>query len=172
MRQYIGGVIAERNVLSPLCLLVKSSLFNWALASGNGNRFFTQKWHLQITNNPLDGHSPRLMLNYRLLPTHLIFRYYLPLMFAGSTGSSTGRRLATCPMWGSWPRRRRSTAHTTRPSRYRPRSAVACPVLRIRIRDPVPFWPLDPGSGMGKKIKIRIREPDPGWTFWIIFPRA
>jgi hypothetical protein len=23
------------------------------------------------------------------------------------------------------------------------------PVLRIRIRDPVPFWPLDPGSGMG-----------------------
>ncbi len=24
-------------------------------------------------------------------------------------------------------------------------------VLRIRIRDPVPFWPLDPGSGMGKK---------------------
>ncbi len=22
-------------------------------------------------------------------------------------------------------------------------------VLRIRIRDPVPFWPLDPGSGMG-----------------------
>jgi hypothetical protein len=24
-------------------------------------------------------------------------------------------------------------------------------VLRIRIRDPVPFWPLDPESGMGKK---------------------
>ncbi len=24
-------------------------------------------------------------------------------------------------------------------------------VLRIRIRDPVPFLPLDPGSGMGKK---------------------
>ncbi len=24
-------------------------------------------------------------------------------------------------------------------------------VLRIRIRDPVPNWPLDPGSGMGKK---------------------
>ncbi len=23
-------------------------------------------------------------------------------------------------------------------------------VLRIRIRDPVPFWPLDPGSGMNK----------------------
>jgi hypothetical protein len=29
------------------------------------------------------------------------------------------------------------------------------PVLRIRIRDLVPFSPLDPGSGMGKKIKIR-----------------
>ncbi len=25
------------------------------------------------------------------------------------------------------------------------------PMLRIRIRDPVPFWPLDPESGMGKK---------------------
>jgi hypothetical protein len=41
-------------------------------------------------------------------------------------------------------------------------------VLRIRIRDPVPLWPLGPGSGMGKKIKIW----DPGWTFRIIFPRA
>ncbi len=30
-------------------------------------------------------------------------------------------------------------------------------VLRIRIRDPVPFWPRDPGSGMGKK-----QDPDPG----------
>jgi hypothetical protein len=26
---------------------------------------------------------------------------------------------------------------------------VLFPVLRIRIRDPVPFWPLDPGSGIG-----------------------
>jgi hypothetical protein len=26
-----------------------------------------------------------------------------------------------------------------------------CPLLRIRIRDPVPFRPLDPESGMGKK---------------------
>ncbi len=37
-------------------------------------------------------------------------------------------------------------------------------VLRIRIRDPVPFWPIDTGSGMG--------DPDPGWTsrfiiFWV-----
>ncbi len=24
-------------------------------------------------------------------------------------------------------------------------------VLRIRIRDPVPFWPLYPGFGIGKK---------------------
>ncbi len=33
------------------------------------------------------------------------------------------------------------------------------PVLRIRIRDPVPFWPLDPdpGSGIGF-----FRIPDPG----------
>ncbi len=42
--------------------------------------------------------------------------------------------------------------------------------LVLLIRDPVPFWPLDPGFGMGKKIKIRIL--DPGWTSRIIFPRA
>ncbi len=32
------------------------------------------------------------------------------------------------------------------------------PVLRIRIRDPVPFWPLDPGSGIGF---FRIPDPKP-----------
>ncbi len=39
------------------------------------------------------------------------------------------------------------------------------PVLQIRIRVPVPFWPLDPGSGMGKKIKIQIRDEHPGSYF-------
>ncbi len=55
--------------------------------------------------------------------------------------------------------------------------------LRIRIRDPVPFWPVDLGYDMGKKcgsgsgIRIRdldpgsgsgiwIRDPDPEWTTW------
>ncbi len=32
-------------------------------------------------------------------------------------------------------------------------------MLRIRIRDPVPFWPLDPGSGIGF---FRIPDLDPG----------
>ncbi len=36
------------------------------------------------------------------------------------------------------------------------------PVLRIRIQDPVLFWPLDPGW---------VKKPDPGWTSQIIFPR-
>jgi hypothetical protein len=27
--------------------------------------------------------------------------------------------------------------------------------MRIQIRDPVPFLPLDPGSGMGKKSRSR-----------------
>ncbi len=39
-------------------------------------------------------------------------------------------------------------------------------VLRIRIRDPVPFWPRpwirDPGW-------VKNEDPDPGWTSWIIF---
>ncbi len=59
MRQYIGGVIAERNILSPPCLLVEP--FNLAFASGDKN--YTLK--LQITP---DRHSSRLMLIYRLLP--------------------------------------------------------------------------------------------------------
>ncbi len=32
------------------------------------------------------------------------------------------------------------------------------------IRDWVPFWPLDPGSGMGES-----QHPDPGWTTRIIY---
>ncbi len=35
------------------------------------------------------------------------------------------------------------------------------------IWDSVPFWPLDPRSGMGKN-----QDPDPGWTTRIKFPRA
>ncbi len=38
-------------------------------------------------------------------------------------------------------------------------------MVRIRIWDPVPFWPLDSGSGKDKKIKIRIRnlfDPEAG----------
>ncbi len=68
--------------------------------------------------------------------------------------------------------------------------ASSLPVLRIRIRDPVPFWPLDPGSGAiltpGSGIRCLfdpwIRDPgwlksqdpdrDPGWTTRFIFPRA
>jgi hypothetical protein len=41
------------------------------------------------------------------------------------------------------------------------------PVLRIRIRDPVPFWLLDPGSGMGRKSASGsgIRDEQPGSYF-------
>ncbi len=33
-------------------------------------------------------------------------------------------------------------------------------VLRIRIRDPLPFWPMDPGLGMSN-VRIRIRDEQP-----------
>ncbi len=39
-------------------------------------------------------------------------------------------------------------------------SCHSLPVLRIRIRDPVPFWPLDPGSGIGFS-GSRISDPKP-----------
>jgi hypothetical protein len=51
MRQYIGGGIAERNILSPLCLFVKTSPFKLTVARGIGNRFLTQKLHVQIAIN-------------------------------------------------------------------------------------------------------------------------
>ncbi len=37
-------------------------------------------------------------------------------------------------------------------------------VLRIQIRDPMPFWPLDPGSGIRNGF-----FPDPGTIFWRAF---
>ncbi len=39
-----------------------------------------------------------------------------------------------------------------------PNNNMKKPVLRIRIRDPVPFWPLDPGSGIGF-FGSRISDP-------------
>jgi hypothetical protein len=50
VRQYIGAVRAVKNIFTPLCLIVQTLPNNLAVASGNGNRFFTQKLHVQITN--------------------------------------------------------------------------------------------------------------------------
>jgi len=52
MRQYIGAVRAENNILSPLCLFVETMPIKKAGASGNGNRFFTQKLYVQFANKP------------------------------------------------------------------------------------------------------------------------
>jgi hypothetical protein len=38
-------------------------------------------------------------------------------------------------------------------------------VLRIRIPDPVPFWPLDLGSGMGLKSGSGMNNPESGSYF-------
>jgi hypothetical protein len=45
-------------------------------------------------------------------------------------------------------------------------------VLRIRIREMVPFWPRDPGGQDPGWEKLRTRIRDLGWTTWVIFPRA
>jgi hypothetical protein len=67
MRQYIGAVRSKRNILTPLCLFIQTSPNNKAVASGNGNRLFTEKRHVQIANNP---RSPQCQtrLNYYFLP--------------------------------------------------------------------------------------------------------
>ncbi len=57
-------------------------------------------------------------------------------------------------------------------------SNVADPDQGSRIRDPVPFWPLDPLSGIQDRDPgwVKSQDPDPGsgsgMKAWIIFPRA
>jgi hypothetical protein len=65
MRQYIGAVITVRNIFTPLCLFIQTSPNNLAVASRSGNRFFTQKLHVQISNN-FDRHNAGLTFNYCL----------------------------------------------------------------------------------------------------------
>ena len=67
MRQYIGGVIAERNILSPRCLFVMTLSNNWAEEGGNRYRFLHKNDIFKLKKT-LDRHSPRLKLNYSLLP--------------------------------------------------------------------------------------------------------
>ncbi len=50
MRQSIGAVRAEKNILSPLCLFVETLPINKAVASKHGKRILTQEWHVQIAN--------------------------------------------------------------------------------------------------------------------------
>jgi hypothetical protein len=64
MRQYIGAVRAKRNILTPLCLFIETSPNNKAVASGNGNRLFTEKRHVQIANN---HRSPQCQTEAELL---------------------------------------------------------------------------------------------------------
>ncbi len=44
----------------------------------------------------------------------------------------------------------------------------ACFYAVLRIRDPVPFWPLNPGSGIGffRIPDLGLRIPDPKPIFW------
>jgi hypothetical protein len=64
MRQYIGAVRAKNSILTPLCLFIQTSPNNKAVASGNGNTLFAEKWHVQIANNP---RSPQCQTEAELL---------------------------------------------------------------------------------------------------------
>jgi hypothetical protein len=65
MRQYIGAVIAGRNIFTPLYLFIQTSPNNLAVASRNGNRFFTQKLYVQFANK-LHRHNAGLKFSYCL----------------------------------------------------------------------------------------------------------
>jgi hypothetical protein len=69
---------------------------------------------------------------------------------------STPKAMLGCPVF-AWRLSLNVTSQTDVETAYEP-------VLRIRIRDPVPFWPLDPGSGMSKKSGSGsgIRDEQPG----------
>ncbi len=60
----IGAVITERKILTPLHLFVMTSPLNKAVASGNGNRLFTEKRHVKISYNL---RSPQYHTNAELL---------------------------------------------------------------------------------------------------------
>ncbi len=76
MRQYIGVVIAERNILSPhICVDIA---YEFSCSKRKENRFFTPKKHHQNSNNARSPQSPLLLLlKIASFPTHLIFRYFL-----------------------------------------------------------------------------------------------
>ncbi len=78
MRQYIGAVGAENNILSPLCLFVETMPIKKAVASGNGNSFFAQKLYVQFANKP---RSPQCRSEVQLLslfrPTSFFVTIYL-----------------------------------------------------------------------------------------------
>ncbi len=69
----------------------------------------------------------------------------------------------------AWSRPRASSASMPDPGTVHQHPPPApCPLYSVlRIRDPVHFWPLDPGW-----VKSQNPDPDPGWTTRIIFPRA
>jgi hypothetical protein len=46
----IFAVLTEQNILTPLCLIIQTSPIDFAVASGKGNRLFTEKLYVQIAN--------------------------------------------------------------------------------------------------------------------------
>ncbi len=51
--------------------------------------------------------------------------------------------------------------------------SLSSAVLRIRVRDPVPFWPLDPGWKKNLDPGWTSRILDPGWNLcstWVVIP--
>jgi hypothetical protein len=81
MRQYIGAVRAKNNILSPLCLFDEIMPIDKAVASENGNRFLTQKLHVQITYNLRSPQCQTIELNNCFLsePPHFSLPSTVPL---------------------------------------------------------------------------------------------
>jgi hypothetical protein len=73
MHQYTGAVIAEKNILTPLCIVIQTSPINLAVASETEICFLLKncifKWHIVI-----DRHSLRLKPNHSHLsdPPHFL----------------------------------------------------------------------------------------------------
>jgi hypothetical protein len=81
MRQYIGAVRAKNNILSPLCLFGEIMPINKAVTSRNGNRFLTQKLHVQILYHLRSPQCQTIELKNCFLPDPPHFS--LPSTFKG-----------------------------------------------------------------------------------------
>ncbi len=118
-------------------------------------------WRFQLVGAGLGGggFDPSLAVRWLAPTTHSISFLdsslgRVPACDAGDPGSIPGRgKLNACPLPGG-------QLTSTHYSQYK---------SVLRIEDPVPFWPLDPGSGIGF---FRILDPNPiflrtYWQFWL-----
>ncbi len=113
MHKYIGAVIAERNILSPLRLFVIKKPINYAGTSGKRNRFFTQKLHVQMANShwppqsqtntqPLPSFWPTsfsLLSTFKKSKKHIVLKRNKGTLTSYPLPLSCGKEIQSLDLW-------------------------------------------------------------------------